>query len=36
MKLCLIGKHNWDKGNPEFVGKDVKLVIRCKDCGKAK
>jgi hypothetical protein len=36
MKLCNIGKHNWGTAKEEFAGKDVKLVIRCKDCGKIK
>jgi hypothetical protein len=36
MKLCKIGKHNWGTAKEEFVGKDVVLVVRCKDCGKIK
>jgi ribosomal protein L44E len=36
MKKCLVGIHNWDTAKEEFVGKDVVLVVRCKDCGKAK
>jgi hypothetical protein len=36
MTLCKVGKHNWDVAKEEFVGKDVVLVVRCKDCGKIK